>query len=286
MIVDIHTHTFPDAIAARAVDKLKHNSHTQPFLDGTAASLSASSEAAGVDFSVIQPVATSPAQVVDINNGTIEANRVSGMTRLISFGCMHPAFEEPEEECARLAEAGVKGIKLHAVYQRTDMDDPSYVRVMKAAADAGLIVLVHAGIDVGFLELRHCDPDKIARAIDAVGGGRYILAHMGGWRQWDEAQALFAGQENVWLDTSFSLGDMVPLDDGFYDTHSAARLSEERFLQMKEAFGAEKLLFGTDSPWADQAEEIARIRALDLTEREKAAILGNNAAKLLGLDQL
>jgi hypothetical protein len=286
LIVDIHTHTFPDAIAARAVDKLKHNSHTQPFLDGTAASLSASSEAAGVDFSVIQPVATSPAQVVDINNGTIEANRVSGMTRLISFGCMHPAFEEPEEECARLAEAGVKGIKLHAVYQRTDMDDPSYVRVMKAAADAGLIVLVHAGIDVGFLELRHCDPDKIARAIDAVGGGRYILAHMGGWRQWDEAQALFAGQENVWLDTSFSLGDMVPLDDGFYDTHSAARLSEERFLQMKEAFGAEKLLFGTDSPWADQAEEIARIRALDLTEREKAAILGNNAAKLLGLDQL
>ncbi|MBR5641786.1 MAG: amidohydrolase family protein [Firmicutes bacterium] len=283
MIVDIHTHTFPDAIAARAVDKLKHNSHTQPFLDGTAASLSASSEAAGVDFSVIQPVATSPAQVADINNGAIEANRSSGATRLISFGCMHPGFEKPEEECARLAEAGVKGIKLHAVYQRTDMDDPTYVRVMKAAADAGLIVLVHAGIDVGFLDLRHCDPDKIARAIDAAGGGRYILAHMGGWRQWDEAQALFAGQKNVWLDTSFSLGDMVPLDDGFYDTHSAARLSEERFLQMKEAFGAEKLLFGTDSPWADQAEEIARIRSLPMTEEEKSAILGGNAAKLLGL---
>ena len=284
MIVDIHTHVFPDAIAARAVDKLKHNSHTQPFLDGTAASLSSSSIAAGVDFSVIQPVATSPAQVAEINNGAIEANQVSAVTRLMSFGCMHPAFGTPEEECARLAEAGVKGIKLHAVYQRTDMDDPSYVRVMKAAADAGLLVRVHAGIDVGFLELRHCDPDKIARAIDAAGGGRYILAHMGGWRQWDEAEVLFAGHENVWLDTSFSLGDMVPLDDGFYDTHSAARLNEERFLQMKDAFGAERLLFGTDSPWEDQAVEIARIRALPLAEKEKAAILGGNAAELLELD--
>ena len=283
MIVDIHTHTFPDAIAARAVDRLKHNSHTQPFLDGTAASLSASSAAAGVDFSVIQPVATSPAQVTEINDGAIEANRHSSVTRLISFGCMHPGYESPEEECARLAEAGVKGIKLHAVYQRTDMDDPSYVRVMRAAAQAGLIVLVHAGIDVGFPELRHCDPDKIARAIGQAPDGCYILAHMGGWRQWDEAETLFAGQKNVWLDTSFSLGNMVPLNDGYYDTHSAARLREERFLQMKEAFGAEKLLFGTDSPWEDQTKEIVRICSLPLTGAEKDAILGNNAGKLLGL---
>jgi predicted TIM-barrel fold metal-dependent hydrolase len=106
---------------------------------------------------------------------------------------------------------------------------------------------------------------------------------MGGWRQWDKAQALFAGRENVWIDTSFSLGDMTPLGDGFYETHSLERLSQERFVRMAEAFGAEKLLFGTDSPWEDQAAEIAKIRALPLEENEKAAILGGNAAELLGL---
>ena len=283
MIIDIHTHTFPDAIAARAVDKLKHNSHTEPVLDGTALSLSASAKAADVDLAVIQPVATSPAQVRDINDGAIETNRSSSVTRLASFGCMHPAFEAPEQECARLAEAGVKGIKLHPVYQLTDMDDPSYVRVLRAAADCGLLVLIHAGIDVGFLERTYSDVGKIARALDSVPDGRYLLAHMGGWRQWDEAQALFAGRENVWLDTSFSLGDMTPLGDGFYETHSLSRLSQERFLQMKEAFGAEKLLFGTDSPWEGQAAEIAKIRALPLKEEEKAAILGGNAKALLGL---
>ena len=283
MIIDIHTHTFPDAIAARAVNKLKHNSHTEPVLDGTALSLSASAKAAGVDLAVIQPVATSPAQVRDINDGAIETNRSSSVTRLASFGCMHPAFDAPEQECARLAKAGVKGIKLHPVYQLTDMDDPSYVRVLRAAADCGLLVLIHAGIDVGFLDRTYSDVRKIARALDSVPEGRYILAHMGGWRQWDEAQALFAGRENVWLDTSFSLGDMTPLGDGFYETHSLSRLSQERFLQMAEAFGAEKLLFGTDSPWEGQAAEIAKIRALPLKEEEKAAILGGNAKALLGL---
>ena len=283
MIIDIHTHTFPDAIAARAVDKLKHNSHTEPVLDGTALSLSASAKAADVDLAVIQPVATSPAQVREINDGAIETNRTSSVTRLASFGCMHPAFEAPEQECARLAKAGVKGIKLHPVYQLTDMDDPSYVRVLLAAADCGLLVLIHAGIDVGFLDRTYSDIGKIALALDAVPDGRYILAHMGGWRQWDEAQALFAGRENVWIDTSFSLGDMTPLGDGFYETHSLSRLSQERFLQMAEAFGAEKLLFGTDSPWEGQAAEIAKIRALPLKEEEKAAILGGNAKALLGL---
>ena len=284
MIIDIHTHTFPDAIAAKAVDKLKHNSHTEPVLDGTALSLSVSAEKAGVDLAVIQPVATSPQQVKEINDGAIERNRSMSVTRLMSFGCMHPAFEEPERELARIAKAGVKGIKLHPVYQLTDTDDPSYVRVLRAAADAGLLVLIHAGIDVGFLERTYSDVQKIARALDAVPDGRYILAHMGGWRQWDEAEALFSGRDNVWLDTSFSLGDMTPLDDGFYDTHPLARLSGERFLQMAEAFGTDRLLFGTDSPWEDQAKEIANIRALPLDEAEKAAILGGNAAKLLGVE--
>lgn len=283
MIIDIHTHTFPDAIAAKAMHKLKHNSHTEPVLDGTALSLSASAKAAAVDLAVIQPVATSPQQVKEINEGAIETNRRTSATRLLSFGCIHPAFEEPEEECARLAAAGVQGVKLHPVYQLTDMDDPSYLRVLRAAADAGLLVLIHAGIDVGFLERTYSDVRRIARALDAVPQGRYILAHMGGWRQWDEAEALFAGRGNVWLDTSFSLGDMTPLGDGFYDTHSLSRLSQERFLRMMETFGADRLLFGTDSPWEDQSKEIARIRALGMNEEETAAILGGNAARLLGV---
>ena len=53
-------HTFPDKIAAATLDKLKHLSHTTPFSDGTAAGLAASMARAGVDRSVVMPVATQP----------------------------------------------------------------------------------------------------------------------------------------------------------------------------------------------------------------------------------
>ncbi|MEI3141598.1 MAG: hypothetical protein V8S34_08785 [Lawsonibacter sp.] len=61
MIVDIHTHTFPQAIAAATIEKLAAMSHT-PFTDGSNAELAASMAQAGVDRSIVLPVATNPAR--------------------------------------------------------------------------------------------------------------------------------------------------------------------------------------------------------------------------------
>ena len=47
--------------------------------------------------------------------------------------------------------------------------------------------------------------------------------------------------------------------------------------------GAERVLFGTDSPWAEHKEQIARIENCPLSDEEKALILGGNAKKLLNL---
>jgi predicted TIM-barrel fold metal-dependent hydrolase len=41
------------------------------------------------------------------------------------------------------------------------------------------------------------------------------------------------------------------------------------------------ILFGTDSPWSDQTEELARWHALGLPDDVLAAALGGNAARLL-----
>ena len=71
--------------------------------------------------------------------------------------------------------------------------------------------------------------------------------------------------------------------DGFYGPSELNMMEEEQFLRMVREFGADRLVFGTDSPWGGQAEDVARFRALPLTDEEKAAILGGNAQKLLGL---
>ena len=282
MIVDIHTHTFPDKIAAATLDKLKHLSHTVPFSDGTAAGLAASMARAGVDRSVVMPVATSPRQVPHVNDASARMNELGAQTGVLSFGCMHPDFDGWKEELARVRDLGLKGIKLHPQYQDTDFDDPRYLRILDRCGELGLVVLTHAGLDIGMPGKDNCAPEMVARALEQVGPVKLVLAHMGGWRQWDRVEALLPGT-GVYLDTSFSLGEITPLDDGHYRPEDLPLLDEAAFLRMVRRFGPDRILFGTDSPWDDQGAALARLRALPLEKSELDAILGGSARKLLEL---
>ena len=85
------------------------------------------------------------------------------------------------------------------------------------------------------------------------------------------------------LDTAISMGSIVPTEEGHYDPEELPLLSEQSFCALVRAFGADRILFGTDSPWADQKTEVNRIRALPLTQGEKASILSGNARQLLGI---
>jgi len=281
MIVDIHTHTFPDKIAASALEKLRLMSHTMSFAPGTVDGLRASMLAARVDRSVILPVATSVRQVVHINDASARINDQADDTGICSFGCMHPDFPDWKAELARAASLGLKGIKLHPVYQGVDFDDVRYLRILDRAAEVGLIVLTHAGRDVGFPDRVNCSPEMILRAVRQVGPVRLILAHMGGWRNWDQVEELLADTQ-VYLDTSYSLGRIVPLGDGYYGPHDLDMLGEEQFLRMVRLFGSKRILFGTDSPWSSQADSLKQLRALPLAPEELADILGGNAQRLLG----
>ena len=282
MIIDIHTHTFPDKIAAATLDKLKHLSHTIPFTDGTAAGLAASMARAGVDRSVVMPVATSPRQVPHVNDASARMNELGAQTGVLSFGCMHPDFDGWKEELARVRDLGLKGIKLHPQYQDTDFDDPRYLRILDRCGELGLVVLTHAGLDIGMPGKDNCAPEMVARVLEQVGPVKLVLAHMGGWRQWGRVEALLPGT-GVYLDTSFSLGEITPLDDGHYRPGDLPLLDEAAFLRMVRRFGPDRILFGTDSPWDDQETALARLRALPLEKSELDAILGGNARKLLEL---
>ena len=282
MIIDFHTHTFPDRIANNALEVLREKSHTRTFAPGTLAGLSASMAASHVDAAVVMPVATNARQVVHVNDASIEINDRGDETGIYSFGCMYPDYEHPREEIGRLAKAGIKGIKLHPVYQGVDFDDPRYLRILDRAGELGLMVLIHAGWDIGFPGVCHASPQMILHAIRETGPLHLILAHMGGWRCWEEAKQLLAGT-GVYIDTAVSLGRLTPNGDGHYHPDDLMMMDDAQFCDMVHAFGADHVLFGSDSPWNDQAEDLARIRALPLTEKEKRALLGDNAAELLGL---
>ena len=282
MIVDIHTHTFPQAIAAATIEKLAGMSHLSPFTHGSNADLAASMARAGVDRSIVLPVATNPAKVSHINDAAAKVNESYAQTGIFSFGCMHPDFDGWKEELGRVAALGMKGIKVHPVYQGVDFDDPRYLRILDRCGELGLIVLTHAGLDIGFPGQVNCSPEMVLRAVEQAGPLQLILAHMGGWRNWDQVEELLP-HTHVYLDTAYALGRIAHRGDGHFAPEELALMSKAQFLRMVDTFGAHRILFGTDSPWRGQEEGIAQLRALPLSQPDLEAILGGNAQRLLGL---
>jgi predicted TIM-barrel fold metal-dependent hydrolase len=278
MVIDIHTHAFPDSIAELAVKKLSSSGHIPYFSNGTAKGLTDSMKKAGIDYSVVLPVATNPLKLSSMNTFSIENN---GKDNLIYFGAMHPDAPDWKKELERIAKNGIKGIKIHPVYQDADIDDIRYLRILNKAAELGLIVLMHSGNDVAFPGAVRCSPKMIANALKQVGDIKIILAHMGGWKNWQEVAECLV-PTSAMLDTAFALGKITPLDDTFSKDYLNL-LSSEDFMKLVSAFGCDRILFGTDSPWTDQSKSLELIRDLPLTDDEKAKIFGINAINLLGM---
>lgn len=278
MIIDIHTHTFPEKIAAKAIESLSKEAHIMANTDGTNTGLKVSMKEADVDISVIMPVATSAEQVVKINDRAARVNEEE--TSLISFGCIHPEFEDYRNELRRIAEHGIKGIKIHPVYQKLDIDDVIFLNIIDCAAENGLIVLTHAGLDVGFPGVVKCSPKMCRHVWDEIGSFKFVLAHMGGWENWEEVPEYFAGT-GVYLDTSFSTEKIKPLNDGYWDGKNLSMMGEDRVMKIIEAIGPDNILFGSDSPWTSQKDSIEFIKRLPLSDNEQSGILGGNAAKLM-----
>ena len=67
--IDFHTHCFPDRLASRAIQTLSDKSGgILPYFDGTAAGLSALLKKSGVDFGVVQSIATNEHQMRAVND--------------------------------------------------------------------------------------------------------------------------------------------------------------------------------------------------------------------------
>ena len=266
-IIDVHTHAFADAIADRASSTLAEDGGVERTYDGTVSGLIASMDRAGVAVSVIQPVATKPSQVRTINDwaASLNAPDAPSAGRIVAFGAMHPDFPDPAAEIARIAGMGLPGIKMHPGFQQYIPNESRMQPIYEAVRDAGLWMLLHAGGDIVPVH-PHGTPETYAEVLDAWPGLKAIIAHMGGWNFWEAAEEHLVGRD-VYLDTAYT------------PTH----LPDPEFVDLVRAHGADRVLFGSDGPWADQAVEIERLKATGLDDDELEQVLGGNAERILGI---
>ncbi len=266
MLIDFHTHIFPERIAAGAIKSLSNSivsfqgTRHRHYARGTYDSLISSMNRSGVDISVVMPIATKPTQTNSINSfaETLRNERV------LSFGSLHPDQDDWENVLEKLSENGFKGIKLHPEYQSFFVDSKRSIDILKKAEILGLFVTLHTGFDDGMPEPMHCKPERLKNVLDYVSGKYIIAAHLGAYKNWDDVEKYLVGTE-------------INFDTAFISPH----ISTEQCRRIIKDHGADKILFGSDSPWQSPKNEYEYIVNLGLSKEENEMIFYKNALKIL-----
>jgi predicted TIM-barrel fold metal-dependent hydrolase len=288
MVIDIHTHAFPDKVSTKAIENLEAIYGIKAFSDGTVSGLLSHMAASGVDLSVILAVSTTPRQVVSINTWIANLPQIrTGAAKhpLMGFGTIHPGFECYRDEIQRMKELGIKGVKFQPTFQQFYPDDERMFPVYEELIKAGLIILFHAGDEIKPVDVIYSTPQRLARVLDTMqneinthsyrvqidgspsGPAKFVAAHLGGYRAWGEVAEHLLGRD-LYFDASYVFGHIDPI----------------RIAQIIRSHGSDKILFGSDFPFAQQGKDVEAVLQLGITQEEKERILGGNASRLLGLD--
>lgn len=261
MVIDFHTHCFPEKIAGKAVEKLSFASGgLKYYTDGTLSGLKCLMKEQGVDKAVVLNIATNAHQQASVNDF---AASINNNCDIFAFGSVFPYSENIIEELERIKELGLKGVKFHPDYQGFNVDDIKMKPVYKKISELSLITVFHAGVDYGFAPPYGATPDKMARAIEWF-SSPVIAAHWGGVDCGKEVCEQLCGRD-IYFDLSFGYGTLPK--------YYAEKIIEKH--------GTDKLLFGTDSPWHTKNMEMRLLNSLNLSEQDMEKITHKNAEKLL-----
>ncbi len=186
-----------------------------------------------------------------------------------------------------IEELGFKGVKLWPLTGFYP-DDPLFYPFYERVEELGGVILCHTGEGPQGTYLKYCRPvflDTVAVDFPKI---NIIMAHIG--RPWtSEAISVATKNVNVYIDISAWEPVLKLAPFAFFQTLIEAKLT----------CGIDKILFGTDWPlftsMVSLKEYVESIKKMKLpppmklmglpefTEEEKNKILGENAAKVLGL---
>ncbi len=279
MVIDCHTHIFPDEVRGdRGKYAQKDPAFEAIYRDEKAKmagveQLIGSMDEAGVEKAVACGFPWSDSALCAAGNDYILEGMRRFPERIIGFGCIQPNDgDEAIEEAERCISLGMKGIGELASYARDIrlFDVESLRPICEILKKADLPLMIHTTEMVG-----HPYPGKgnttlksIYDFIRAFPGVRIILAHWGGGFFFYELMPEVAkAAEKIWYDTAAS-----------------------PFLYRREIYsvaativGADKILFGSDYPLICPGRYMEEMEDSGLGEEEKRKILGQNIKDLLNL---
>ncbi len=259
MIIDTHTHIYPEKIAKKATEAIGTFYDIPMQNIGTVDVLLRELDDAGVSKAFILSTATTPAQVRHVNEYVISV-KDSYPEKFVAFGTVHPDMDEPEQEMDYIKGKGVLGLKFHNDFLKIAVDDKRMDRIYDYASYLRIPIIFHAGdVRYGFT-----NPLKFLNIIKRFPELIGVAAHFGGYSEWTDAYEYLCGT-NFWFDTSSSFFKI------------------DRDLAKKIIFkhGVDKIFFASDFPMWRPSDELKYFFELGLPDDINEKILYKNAENFI-----
>ncbi len=193
---------------------------------------------------------------------------------LVPIASVHPYDGEAAlAELKRLADQGVRAIKLHAHTQQFDGLDERVVAVCRRAGELGIVVLMdNANV------VPNENQNNFNLALKAP-KTHFVFTHMGAleFRFWNILPLARTAKNLMEDNFHFDISGTVVL--------AADSPIEDEFVWTMRNVGIDHLLLGSDFPQMSLQRAVDALDRLPLTDEEKRKIRWENANRLLGLDR-
>ena len=279
MIVDFHTHIFPESIRAHREQyflpepefALLYNSEESKLIGAT--ELVVEMDACGIDKAVVFGFPWKSDDTFVRNNDYIIDAVHRFPDRLVGFGCFDPCHPAALKEAQRCLDNGLTGIGELAFYT-CGIDSNSLDKlapIMKLCRSQNLPILIHTNEPIG-----HHYPGKspntlrqIYELIRQFPENLIVLGHWGG---------------GIFFYSLLKKEVVDSLKNVYFDTAASPFLYDARIYSIAtQLVGAEKLLFGSDYPLITPARYLEELEHSGLADADIQNICGHNAARILGL---
>ncbi len=217
---------------------------------------------AGIERTVVTSTAALFGELFYGNEWTIQ--QAEQQPHLLVWLVLNPLRERDSRELLRRYHDHPKvvGVKLHPVLHKYPADIKATFRLLEAVEPLRLPVLSHGENE------SYAAPARLRRLAEAFPTLSIITAHFGAGTPGQTHEAIDAIQD-------CKSGNL------YTDMGTARAIRTGIIAQLVRALGADKILFGTDSPLYEPLAFPALLAAADITEAEHALIAYQNAERLV-----
>lgn len=277
LVIDGHVHTFSsDQVGQKVISAFNkaYDIHFSEMGTGSVDEVLLQMDQSGIDYTVMVNFASE--KIIEKTNAfTLEA--ANRNEKLIPFISLHPFFEKANVEMLEAyIQKGAKGLKFHTMAQNFMPTDPRLNDLYRLCDELKFPIVFHCGRVSNARLNDYADYNNIEPIIKKFSNIPVILTHMVDGHKEDVLNCA-QNYENVYFDTSI----VITGNEVMKKVNEPSWVEDDEVVEILRKIGTHRILFGSDYPWGSPNCDIRRIFSLNLSQKEKADILGRNIAKLL-----